>query len=111
MATGPLIRLALNDRTKDQDWRTANSTPEGLAPRPELHSSAIVQVYAANTYGWRGAFADHCWIAIKPAGARVYQRYEVIGWNLFAGRPAITETETASPDRKWFGATPRVLRD
>ena len=41
----------------------------------------VVQVYGGRTFGWRGAFAVHTWLAAKPAGADRYLRYEVIGWN------------------------------
>ncbi|KGT96797.1 DUF3750 domain-containing protein, partial [Dickeya fangzhongdai] len=53
----------------------------GVAPDPAaLRDTAIVQVYTAPTYGWRGLVAVHPWIIVKQAGETRYQRYEVIGW-------------------------------
>ena len=49
------------------DWRTASHRSAGLAPDPASHRDAVVQVYAARTFGWRGAFAVHTWLAAKPA--------------------------------------------
>ena len=31
-----------------------------------------MQVYAARTVGWRGAFGVHSWVAVKPARAKAY---------------------------------------
>ncbi len=62
------------------DWRTASRDSAGIAPDPRTTPEAVVQVYAARAWGWRGRFAVHTWIAVKPAGAPVYTVYEVIGW-------------------------------
>ena len=75
---GPLLALALGDVSMRGDWRTATHRATGLAPDPAAHPEAIVQVYASRTFGWRGAFAVHTWIAAKPASAERYTRYEVI---------------------------------
>ena len=37
-----------------------------MAPPPDTHPEAVVQVYAARTWGWKGAFAVHSWIVFKP---------------------------------------------
>ena len=50
----------------DKDWRTASRAPAGIAPDPAVTSEAVVQVYAARAWGWRGWFAVHTWIATKP---------------------------------------------
>ena len=54
------------------------------ASRPTRRSTpeAVVQVYGARTWGWRGNFGVHTWVAVKPAKARAYTVYEVIGWRL-----------------------------
>jgi hypothetical protein len=41
-----------------QDWRTASHEPAGLAPDPATTLDAVVQVYAARTWGWKGNFAE-----------------------------------------------------
>ena len=91
-----------------RSWRTAARHSAGIAPDPVRHAdTAIVQVYAAATYGWRGYFAVHPWIIYKRAGDTAYTRYDVIGWG---SRPVVRRNH-AVPDGLWFGATPSVLVD
>ncbi len=108
---GPLLGAATGFAAQAQDWRTASRAPMGWAPDPASYQPAVVQAYAARTVRWRGAFAVHCWIAVKPEGATVYHRYEVIGFNVSRNRPAIRETETATPDQRWYGADVELLQD
>lgn len=94
-----------NDR-EPRSWRTAARHSAGIAPDPAAHAdTAIVQVYAAPTYGWRGYFAVHPWIIHKRSGETAYTRHEVIGW----GRGKVVRRNYALPDGLWFGATPRLL--
>jgi hypothetical protein len=94
---------------RGEDWRSARRDASGQAPDPETTPEAVVQVYAARTVGMRGALAVHSWIAVKPSGAKHYTRYEVIGWGVVRGHPALRVTR-GSPDNYWFGAAPeRVL--
>jgi hypothetical protein len=60
--------------------------------------------------GWRGVLAVHTWIAFKPAGADSYTRYEVMGWGVGRGAPAIRKNRTG-PDNYWFGSRPDLLLD
>ena len=91
-----------------RSWRTAARHSAGIAPDPvRLADTAIVQVYAAATYGWRGYFAVHPWIIYKRAGDTAYTRYDVIGW----GSRPVVRRNYAVPDGLWFGATPSVLVD
>lgn len=91
-----------------QGWATARRDSAGIAPDP-LHfaNTAIVQIYAAHTYGWRGLVAVHPWIIFKPAGAAQYSRYEVIGW----GGDNVIRRNYQIPDGYWFGARPTLLVD
>jgi hypothetical protein len=81
-----------------------------IAPLPSETKEAVLQVYAADAYGWRGIFAVHTWIAIKPVNAETYTTYQVFGWNQRSGRPVLVVTED-TPDRFWFGSDPRLLTD
>jgi hypothetical protein len=92
------------------DWRTASREPVGLAPDPATAPEAIVQVYAARAWGWRGYFGVHTWIAVKPTGAKAYTVYELIGWRLRYGDSALT-IHGRAPDARWFGAAPELLAD
>lgn len=92
-----------------QDWRTASSEPVGLAPDPASTPEAVVQVYGARAWGWRGYFGIHTWIAVKPTGAMAYTVYEVIGWRLRSGSARVIQQR--APDARWFGAAPALLAD
>jgi hypothetical protein len=67
-----------------------------------------VQAYCARTYGWRGVFGVHTWIAIKPAGAAVWERFEVVGFGVSRGRPAV-RVGPGVPDGKWYGQPPALI--
>jgi len=93
---------------KSQSWTTAARYSAGIAPDPVRSAqSAIVQVYVAKTYGWRGMFAVHPWIIYKRSGETAYTRYEVVGWR---GNDAV-QRNYALPDGLWFGARPMLLVD
>jgi hypothetical protein len=95
---------------RDGDWWTARRDSSGQAPDPATTTDAIVQVYAARTVGWRSALAVHTWVTMKRAGADAYTRYEVIGWGVDRGSPAVRVNRTG-PDNYWFGARPDLLAD
>ena len=92
------------------DWRSASWESVGLAPDPATTREAVVQIYAARTIGWRGMFGVHTWVAVKPAAAKEYTVYEVIGWRLRGGgSPVVIRTRT--PDARWFGSSPEVIAE
>ena len=93
-----------------QDWRTADRSSVGLAPRPNADSRAIVQIYSARTYGWKGNLAVHSWIATKDKDASEYDVYEVMGYYADRGLPVIRHTRRA-PDQRWFGNEPSLHFD
>ncbi|MEO8754568.1 MAG: DUF3750 domain-containing protein, partial [Casimicrobiaceae bacterium] len=111
MAAGPLLTLAFGRASLQGDWRSATHRSSGLAPDPASHGEAVVQVYASRTFGWRGAFADHTWLAVKPQGAGRYQRYEVIGWYGGGGRSVVSIGDRQAPDAEWYGNPARLIRD
>lgn len=73
----------------------------------QLADVAIVQVYAAPTYGWRGFFAVHPWIIYKRKGDTSYTRFDVVGWRA----PQVVQRNYALPDGLWYGSTPELLAD
>jgi len=101
---------ALDRHSVKADWRTASWESTGIAPDPAAVSEAIIQVYAARAYNWRGYFGVHTWIAVKPTDALEFTVYEVMGWRAYRGRNAIA-ISNRTPDRKWFGAAPEILAD
>ena len=82
-----------------------SSEPSGQAPDPAQTPEPVIQVYAARTVGWRGLVAVHTWIVLKRAEAPAYTRYEVMGWGVESGRPAI-RVNRMGPDNHWFGSRP-----
>lgn len=103
-----LLALMLSGCSTD-GWQTASREPAGIAPIPEDTPEAIVQIYAADAWGWRGIFAVHTWIAVKPENARYYTLYEVVGWRVDDGHPALRVHQDKYPDRYWYGARPDLL--
>lgn len=93
-----------------QDWRTASRESAGMAPDPKAVKEAVLQVYGAPTWGWRGWFAIHTWISAKRTGEGSYTVYEVIGWRLYRGL-SVVRIEEDLPDRYWFGERPRLLAE
>jgi len=110
LLAGPLITLASGAIRLDGDWRTASHRSAGIAPDPATHSEAIIQVYAARAFNWRGAFGVHSWIAVKPENATDYTVYEIIGWRAYRGGDALS-ISTRAPDGLWFDAPPDILAD
>lgn len=92
------------------DWRSASHESAGLAPAVSGTPEAVVQVYAARAWGWRGVFGVHTWVAVKPEGASGYTVHEVIGWRLGWSDSVVVARERA-PDARWFGSTPELLAD
>ena len=94
---------------RSTDWRFADRSSVGLAPLPEDEKGAVVQVYAARTYNWRGYFAVHPWIAVKKKNENFYTVYQVTAWNLYRGKSAVS-IERDIPDRYWYGKRPQLLQ-
>jgi len=91
-------------------WRTASRESAGIAPKPDETEDAVIQVYGASTWGWRGIFAIHTWISTKRAGDDSYTVYEVIGWRLRRGESVVRIAEDI-PDRYWYGERPELLTE
>lgn len=86
-----------------ESWNTADWSATGTAPRPDEASEAIVRIYAARTGRWKSMFAVHTWIALKPAKAKSWTRFDVVGW----GRPV--RQNAYAVDARWYSNTPYVV--
>jgi len=73
-----------------------------LPPAAQVRD-AVVHVLAGRTGRWKGVFAHHTWLVVKPRGASRYTRFDVVGW----GQPVRVDNYPA--DGRWFGDTPVVL--
>jgi len=107
---GPIYVLLSGQLVLNQHWSKSNRSSAHIAPNPKKHKEAIVQIYAARTYGWRGMFAIHSWIAIKPKNAEHYRVYQALGWNKFRNLP-ILDIRKDIPDRVWFDHKPWIIFD
>lgn len=97
------------DDARPRHWHQARNDSTHLAPNPETTPEAIIQVYSARAFRWRGIFGVHTWVAFKPQNAASYTRLEVIGWGVRRGAPAVRMRTSTAPDGYWFGAYPELL--
>jgi hypothetical protein len=83
---------------------------EALAPDPVEFTDAVIQVYGADVWGFRGNFAIHTWLAVKPENAENYDIFQVIGWRLRRGRPVVS-VDNGNPAKPWFGSPAILLHE
>ena len=85
------------------NWHAADWSSAGILPPPGKVHEAVVHVFAARTGRWKGIFAHHSWLVLKPKGAGRYTRYDVVGW----GRPV--RRNNYDPDGRWYSNPPRIV--
>lgn len=96
--------------SRNDAWRFANRDSAGISPLPAEHPEAIVQVFAARAWSWRGHLAVHTWVATKEQGAASYHTHQVVGFRTRRGLPAV-QSQPDLPDRRWYGNAPQLLVD
>lgn len=94
----------------NNSWRTADRSSIGIAPQPKDEPRAMVQIYVARAYSWRGYFGVHPWISYKEKDADHYTTYQVMGFGMSRGIPVIN-THQQQPDKRWFGNDPEIIFD
>ena len=111
LVTAPVLwRVSMGSANPFRHWSEARWDSAGLAPDPATTPDAVVQVYAARAWGWKGIFAVHTWLIMKREGAARYDRYEVVGWGVRHGRPAVRRDMRAI-DGYWAGNLPHIVVD
>ena len=110
LAIGPVLVLAGGTVRLGQDWRSADRSSAGIAPVPADAPEAVVSVWAARAFNWRGLIAVHTWIATKPANAPHYTVHQVIGWRGWGGGNVVVSSPD-HPDRSWYGQPPRLMKE
>jgi hypothetical protein len=108
LAIGPVWLLVSNQVHLGQDFETADRSSAEIAPSPRAHPAALIQLYSARAFNWRGLFSTHTWIAVKPKNAAHYQVLQVIGWRMYH-HMGVVDIGRDVPDRIWFGNRPIVL--
>ncbi len=91
-------------------WSQARWDSAGIAPDAATTPEAVVQVYAARVWGWRGALGVHTWIAVKPSEATGWTKYDVARWGVRRGGSAV-RVRNGVPDGYWAGSEPDLLLD
>ena len=94
LLAGPILAVSCGNVNIGQDWRTADRSSAGVAPDPYGTPQAVVQVYAARAFNWRGALAVHTWM----------------GWRRYQNLPVVISTPDIT-DRLWYGSRPELLVD
>ena len=84
-------------------WSEASWSSSGVLPAASADSDAVVHVLAGRTGRWKGIFAHHSWLVVKPRGANRYTRYDVVGWG------KALRTDNYAADGRWYGNVPRIL--
>jgi len=85
--------------TPRDDWRNARRDSAGIAPDPTTTNEAVMHIYGADAWGWRGWFAIHTWIAAKRRDEDFYTLYDVVGWRGFNGQEVMGIKRGISLDR------------
>jgi len=102
--------LHINDQSA-RDRAYHDQRTSGLSPEPATYPEAVVQIFAARAWGFRGAFADHTWIAFKPAHAAAYTVCQIKGWLLLEQNRSPLEVQEGTPDQCWMGSPARLILD
>jgi hypothetical protein len=101
-----LARAALYALGNDaRSWRDADWSSTGILPKAVDDKPARVIVFTGTAGAWKGVFAVHSWIVLKPKNARDWTRYDVVGW----GNPV--RLDNWPPDGRWFGNPPVAIAD
>ncbi len=85
-------------------WHSADWSSTGTLPPAATINEAMIRIYAARSGRWKGIFAVHHWIVVKPQGGG-YHRYEVVGW----GSPV--RHNNYPPDARWYSNPPNVVHE
>lgn len=110
---GPLYQAAVGGEAgpaAQRGWQFANRDSAGKAPLPAEYKDAVIQVYAARTYSWRGHLAVHTWVSTKAKNAEGYLVHQVIGFRERRGLSVLV-SQREDPDRYWYGNEPELLVD
>jgi hypothetical protein len=92
-------------QNRAQSYGRADWSSTGMLPPASAEREARLLIFTGRTGRWRGIFAVHSWVVLKPENATSWERYDVVGW----GQPV--RNNGWAPDSHWFGNTPRVLLD
>ncbi|ALG68868.1 DUF3750 domain-containing protein [Beggiatoa leptomitoformis] len=113
LLSGPVMVLLFGNITTDNTWQDKQNSRANLAP-PTTIPQAVIQIYAARSFGWQGAFTVDTWIVSKRLQATHYTLYQVVGWYQQMNASVLTMqrlSEKQAPDNYWYGQPPFLLAD
>ncbi|WP_157237592.1 DUF3750 domain-containing protein [Beggiatoa alba] len=108
-----MVLIFGNLSSNNENWQAFQDQRAKLAPPPSTEQ-AIIQVYAARSFGWQGAFSVHTWIACKRQAEKQYKLYQVVGWYKQMNTSVLSMQllpENDTPDVYWYGQAPQRLVD
>ena len=78
----PLAVHAALYASKDHpaSYRVADWSSVGMLPPATTDRDARLLVFTGRTGRWKGIFAVHSWVVLKPENAPTWSRYDVVGW-------------------------------
>ena len=88
-----------------RSWREADWSSTKSLPAPSAFPEARVLVMSGRTGGWKGVFAVHSWVVLKPENGAAWRRYDVVGWG------SQVRVNNWAPDGRWYGNQPQVIAD
>ena len=103
-----VLSIAFYRSRNFRDCNTLNNDSAGLYPKE--YKGEVVQVYAARTYGAKGTFAVHSWVAYKKSNESLYSIAEVIGWMIYQKKEVI-RIKKDHTDRYWYGNKPFLIEE
>jgi hypothetical protein len=112
LLAGPVAVLVFGNLNSENELNTHNKTAVNNPVRPSetLLDEAIIQLYAARTFSWRGAFFVHTWFTAKRSKTSHYKVYQIKGWHYFKDKTgSVLEKDIAN--RYWFGPHPQLLSE
>ncbi len=95
----------------DKDAAFHNNASVGIAPDPAKTPEALVQIYQARTWSWRGLVSTHTWLAVKAAGRKNYTVYQLKGWLFYEQGTSPLSVQQDVPDRRWMGNRPALVHE
>ncbi len=87
-----------------------NTTESPALKIAETSEEPVVRVYTARTWGPKGIFAVHSWIAMKRQGSEEFEVSQVIGWRQAASGNVLFR-ETGVPIDSWWGNEATLILD
>jgi len=103
---GPAISLI----NQNLSGNLVNAQSKNIVKNSIKDNQTSIQVYAARTWGLKGALAVHTWITTKRNNANHFINYQIIGWRYrYGNRSPLVMTQSMHPIQNWYGNPATLL--